>query len=416
MKNNILIALFLIFFGVTTYSQVQGCATTRYIADVATGFKKTIVTYGSNINQGGATQSLDMNVYEPITDNITKRPVIVFAHGGSFMFGAKEDLDSVSILFAKKGYVCATINYRLFPLGILGFPSSDQILDQSVMGMQDAKAAIRFFRKDAATSNTFKVDPNNIILGGYSAGAIIALQGGFLDSTDVITTNVSNAIKTNGGLEGKSGNPGYSSEVVAIMNMSGGVIDPAIIDKNDPPFISMHGTTDNTVFIDYGLAGGLVNLYGSDRIVAKANQISVPNYYERIVGGGHVDIYTSAAFLPQFNNFLINGASFIKKVICKLPLASFDPRKCECAKDMKLMAIYPNPAQCYYNIIFDQSTPNMDIIIYDIKGSVIQTQYNISEKTIQTFTDDMENGTYFIKVSSHSNPDLYEMKKLVIQK
>ena len=51
-------------------------------------------------------------------------------------------------------------------------------------GISDAKAAIRYFRKDAATNgNIFGIDPNQIYIGGYSAGAILAVNLAYINDT-----------------------------------------------------------------------------------------------------------------------------------------------------------------------------------------------------------------------------------------
>ena len=45
------------------------------------------VTYGSNTNLYGSTQSLEMDIYQPQGDTLSERPLIILAHGGSFIYG-----------------------------------------------------------------------------------------------------------------------------------------------------------------------------------------------------------------------------------------------------------------------------------------------------------------------------------------
>ena len=74
-------------------------------------------------------------------------------------------------LLRKRGYVTASIQYRL--TSIWNLTDSMHMLQTVMNGISDAKAAIRYFRKDAATNgNVFGIDPNQIYIGGYSAGAI----------------------------------------------------------------------------------------------------------------------------------------------------------------------------------------------------------------------------------------------------
>jgi acetyl esterase/lipase len=117
----------------------------------------TAVLFGSGPAVGsGQTQELKMDIYEPQGDTMSKRPLILIAFGGSFISGAREDVADLCKLFSKLGYVAATIDYRV------GFFVPDQVTTtQAVMrGMHDMRAAVRFFYKDAQTSNTFKVDTN----------------------------------------------------------------------------------------------------------------------------------------------------------------------------------------------------------------------------------------------------------------
>jgi len=58
---------------------------------------------------------LEMDIYEPVGDTLTNRPVIIFAHTGSFFSGHNEtdDMVDLAISAAKRGYVAISINYRL---------------------------------------------------------------------------------------------------------------------------------------------------------------------------------------------------------------------------------------------------------------------------------------------------------------
>lgn len=58
---------------------------------------------------------LFMDIYEPIGDTIGKRPLMIWVHPGGFLLGNKEAEDMVALCdsFAKRGYVTASISYRL---------------------------------------------------------------------------------------------------------------------------------------------------------------------------------------------------------------------------------------------------------------------------------------------------------------
>ncbi|PIZ56114.1 MAG: carboxylesterase, partial [Candidatus Tagabacteria bacterium CG_4_10_14_0_2_um_filter_40_13] len=52
------------------------------------------------------------------------------------------------------------------------------------------KAAVRYFRKDAATANLYKVDPNVAFIGGISAGSFIGIYYSYLDQPSEIPTSI----------------------------------------------------------------------------------------------------------------------------------------------------------------------------------------------------------------------------------
>ena len=58
--------------------------------------------------------------------------------------------------FARRGYVAASIDYRLYD-GVL-FPTPDSLVmaDEMLKAVSDMKAAVRFFREDADQSNIYK--------------------------------------------------------------------------------------------------------------------------------------------------------------------------------------------------------------------------------------------------------------------
>ena len=88
---------------------------------------------------------LDMDVYEPEGDTEVNRPAIVFLHAGAFFSGSNEldDVVSLSISAAKRGYVAVNINYRL-GLNILSTYSGERAVYR---GVQDASAVVRYLRE-----------------------------------------------------------------------------------------------------------------------------------------------------------------------------------------------------------------------------------------------------------------------------
>ena len=125
-----------------------------------------------------------MDIYTPNGDTETNRPVILYMHGGSFYAGDKGSSDCVDFCesMAKRGYVTASLNYRLAS-NIIGFLTSNETQYETVLkAVSDAKAAVRYFRKDFANGDTYGIDPNTIFAGGYSAGGVIAIHQAYIDN------------------------------------------------------------------------------------------------------------------------------------------------------------------------------------------------------------------------------------------
>jgi acetyl esterase/lipase len=187
------------------------------------------VVYGNAPDAQGNPVDLKLDLYQPAGDTITKRPAILWIHGGGFTTGDKSTVAARATFFAKLGYVAAAINYRLLsPTGCGGNPDPTPVCQDAALGAQhDAQAAVRWLRKNAAT---YKIDTNRIVSGGGSAGAVTSLLVDW-HSED----------------PGTSGNPGYPSDIAAAVSVSGGAPTNDLIDPGDPPAIFFHGTEDTTV-------------------------------------------------------------------------------------------------------------------------------------------------------------------------
>ena len=97
MKKIYLLALTALTSIVSVKAQ-SPCATGRYATDTFTAVTTTSgIVYGSNKNSSGITQSLTMDIYQPTGDVETARPLLILAHGGSFIGGSSTDGDMVAI-------------------------------------------------------------------------------------------------------------------------------------------------------------------------------------------------------------------------------------------------------------------------------------------------------------------------------
>jgi len=105
---------------------------------------------------------LTLNVWTPACDD-AKRPVMVWIHGGAFLYGTGATPWYNGRSFARDDIVLVTINYRL---GAVGFLHVD---GQGNNGILDQVAALEWVRDNIAA---FGGDPDNVTAFGESAGAM----------------------------------------------------------------------------------------------------------------------------------------------------------------------------------------------------------------------------------------------------
>ena len=188
--------------------------------------------YGSAPDQvSGNPVALNLDVYRPTGDTQTKRPALVYVHGGGYSGGDKNSLPATDFAntFAKLGYVVVSINYRLIANGCSagGGVVSSACTVAAINAQHDGQAAVRWVRANAAT---YGVDSTRIAIAGESAGGITATLVG-----------------TRPDDPGDSGNPGPSSAVGAFASISGGAPGGAFAGPGDAPGILFHGTADPVV-------------------------------------------------------------------------------------------------------------------------------------------------------------------------
>lgn len=129
---------------------------------------------GGQIVATSSEDCLTVNVWTPEKLAPEGRPVLVWIHGGAFVFGSGGDASyDGQILAEKTGSVVVTLNYRLGPFGYLALtelgaedaahPSTGQY------GLEDQRAALAWVKANAAA---FGGDPDKVTVFGESAGGI----------------------------------------------------------------------------------------------------------------------------------------------------------------------------------------------------------------------------------------------------
>ena len=101
-------------------------------------------------------------------------PVMVWVHGGAFVFGSGSQPAFSGEAFAERGVVLVTFNYRLGRLGFFAFPALSEEHPDEPKGnyaYQDQIAALEWVRDNIAA---FGGDPGNVTVFGESAGGVSA--------------------------------------------------------------------------------------------------------------------------------------------------------------------------------------------------------------------------------------------------
>lgn len=275
MKKSLHVVLLALFIILTASVGAQ----TRYLDEVFTGVQvDTSITYGQNyefFTGFGSLQPLIMDVYRPVGDVATNRPLILLSHNGSFLpeiltqnlaglcFNGRKDSSIVELCkrFARRGYVAVSFDYRL---GWSATSSIQEVRTATIIqavyrAMQDSKTLVRYFKNDfAGNSNSWGIDTGKIVIGGSNSGAYVALAAGSLNDTSDLT-NIKFVGSTGpflkqdtlgdfdgfGGVQNHDNYPGISSRFECVLSLGGAVGDTSWIKAGDPPVIAFQGVNES---------------------------------------------------------------------------------------------------------------------------------------------------------------------------
>jgi len=331
----------------------SACAAQDYSTpDQFTFTVESDVLYGIDTNYLGSRDTLLLDVYKPIGNPDTERPLVVFVHGGTWLGGCKDDPAGIVPLihqFATRGYVVASVNYRLgwhkddyVGGAVAGFPPSLwpetyralYALDSLEMkraifrGMQDVKGAIRFMKARAEQDS---VCIEKVLVAGESAGGFVAMAVAFLDRPEEKPpacyalpdapppyANLLNATALNceqdtyavsgsmlarpdlGSVDGDLNSNGHSADVRGVASFYGGVPSDAFtqdwLQGADTPSVYLyHQTCDGVVLFDHGRP--------MTTISANCNLGSTPwhyNYPTLYGSGALANAYASMSAPPAY--------------------------------------------------------------------------------------------------------------------
>ena len=413
MKNKFLI-LTLVFFAVIGKSKGQYC-TNDYRYTEIPYFDSTEISIGANIQFGSALDYLNnayplrMDIYYPNLniDPSPKRPFVMLFHGGGFSSGDKQsgDIRDLCIHMARRGFVCATVNYRL------GYDFTEYGQYKArYRAIQDGHAALRYVVNNA---NTIRVDTSWLFVGGQSAGSLLALGMVYadpfeLDSISMLydTTAVSAAL---GNLYTSGNNLTNTYSIKGVFNNWGAITETEVDVDEMIPTVAFHGEQDSTVLIDTDNSFLHYTLNGSRAIHYNLIANNICTELTVDTTGEH------GVFRNASSEFRAGRAScFFKNIFCNTctNFYSTDSVPSNCSSPVGIneynfssnIKVYPNPFGQSFKI-----DGIGDVVVLTIYNSFGQLVYK-NEKFKGEAEVDLLPGIYFLKVQQLESHKTFKTK------
>lgn len=253
--------------------------------------------------------TLNMDVYSPMGDTATNRPLAIYLHTGNFLppglnggiNGSKND-SSVIVMcekLAKRGFVAVAPNYRLGwnPLDQNQFVRRAQLLNAVYRALHDTKELVRVLKADASNLG---IDPNRIVIFGEGSGGYVALAYVTLDkwaeveipkfinpatSTSFVDSNLVGNIEGLNGLLNLYADNGQPTDVAMCVNLGGALADISWLEAGDASMISFQAVRDPFAPFGEGTVvvpttqDDVVDVMGANIFQKKANALGNNNLW-----------------------------------------------------------------------------------------------------------------------------------------
>ena len=236
-------------------------------------FPRRPVTFPDGVTAQPDIEYANLTGYRPLLLDLYRprargpKPLVIWVHGGGWnrgdsrTSGAFEDFPAVLASLAARGFVVASVNYRLS--GEARFPAQ----------VQDVKAATRYLR---AHAGEYGIDPGRVYLWGGSAGGHLAALGAVSCGEAAFAPAASTGRLS--GAEARTATAPAGSDCVQGAAIWYGVFDLSdarplnvsgvlgcapetcgeaaaaaspvtYVDRSDPPMLLLHGDTDEEVSV-----------------------------------------------------------------------------------------------------------------------------------------------------------------------
>jgi poly(3-hydroxybutyrate) depolymerase len=165
------------------------------VTQLSAQVQKVTKYYRTAVNHDGTSVDLFMDIYwdesvfstERCSNSEPFHEVIMFMHGGFFLGGDRKEFSRHCISLAEQGFVAATIDYRVggYNSQICTQDNSESTIRAVYRAMQDAHSAMSYLKMNLRRIVQGRTNTDKMYVGGYSAGAITALNLAFLDQQEV---------------------------------------------------------------------------------------------------------------------------------------------------------------------------------------------------------------------------------------
>lgn len=321
-------------------------AQTRYVDEVFDAVDVQYnIPYAQNIsvlttaNGDPDTIALFMDIYQPVGDDVTERPVVLYFPTGSFLpqyfngqvTGGRLDstIVEISTRLAKRGYVVAVVSYRQgwLPLAEDANTRRGTLLQAAYRGIQDGRSAVRFLRstiEDETNPNPYGLDGSRFVAWGQGTGGYISYGMATLDRYEEISS-LEKFINTETALpyvlEAVDGDPyglstavlalpnheGFDSDIHMAVNMGGACGDiswiesPEVSPIEQPVMMGFHSPTDPFApFIEGPVIVPtteefVVNVSGTHSTIEQVNDLGINALIDYVLDDpSPLDLYVSA--------------------------------------------------------------------------------------------------------------------------
>jgi len=284
----------------------------------------------------------------------------------------------------------------------------------------DLKAAIRYFYKDASQTNHWNIDTNSIFIGGSSAGGIAADFAATLDSLNQLAPVFQPVADSAGGLQGNSGNAGYSSRVIGVASLAGAVNTPDWIRPGDPPTVMCQGTADGTIPYDcgqalaqytFGLIPTIIDFCGSGSMAPAFTTAGVANSLLPFPGSGHVPWDTNETIMNRTDSAV---AAFYYQVKCTQTAGHCSEPAGIATLTTPRLNIFPNPATDHIQIsLLDQNELSSADLSDYIGRAVSHTDLTGREASVSL--EGLSPGIYILQLHMKDANTTPVPKKIIIE-